>query len=50
VSLIEVVAAVLLVGTSGLILAMVWLADRQTPPAPLETAQAEQEPEYRRAA
>ena len=49
-SLIEFVAAALLVGTSGLILALVWLTDRQTPPAPLESAQAEQEPEYRRAA
>ena len=49
-TLIEFVAAALVVGTSALILALVWVMDREAPSKPLETMRAEQEPEYRRAA
>jgi hypothetical protein len=49
VTLIEIVAALLLIVTSGVILAAVWLEDH--PEAPVRAARAEdKEPEYPRAA
>ena len=49
VSLIEIVAALMLIVTSGVILAAVWQADRPQATAPGARAK-DREPEYRRAA